>query len=255
MPAGSHERCSIAPASLDTAKAVLRAVVPGSARRLVRERVADRRRDRAWPVLAAAVAELRAVAPADPPPALLDELRRGWGDPDSAPTGLMLAAIETFRPRTSDGVECGSGLSTIVMGVYAEALGRRWWALDQELGWAARVRSAASRLGLHAATVLDAPLRAYGDFEWYTIGTELPRSIDFVLCDGPPANLDGIRRRRYGLVPVLGDRFTEDVAILLDDAVRPGEQEVLELWRRAGFEWRGGEASRRFAVVTRAAAS
>ena len=107
-------------------------------------------RRRAWPRFAAAVAGLRAQAPADPSRALLDELRASWGDPDSAPAGLMLAAVRELRAAHGDGVECGSGLSTVVLGVYAEALDRRWWALDQHPPWAARVAGALDRLDLRA---------------------------------------------------------------------------------------------------------
>lgn len=226
--------------------------MPTGAKRFVHDRIASARRRRAWPRLAAASAELRAVAPADPPSRLLEELREGWGDPDSAPVGLMLAAIAGFRDGRLDGVECGSGLSTVVMGIYAEALGRHWWALDQDVGWMARVRDAVTRLGIDDVTVLDAPLTRYDGFEWYSVPDRLPRSIDFVLCDGPPANGEAIRLRRYGLVPVLADRFTPDVTILLDDASRPGEREVLAKWERCGFRWRAGEATREFAIVTRA---
>ena len=220
-------------------------------RRTDEARVRARRR-RAWPRFSAAVAELRARAPEEPPPALLDELRASWGDPDSAPAGLMLAAVRELRAARGDGVECGSGLSTVVLGVYAEALERRWWALDQHPPWAARVSAALNRLELDAARVLDAPLTAYDGYDWYRIPAELPAAIDFVLCDGPPADGEQIQLARYGLVPSLGDRFADDVTILLDDAARPGEQAVLELWRREGMRWRPGEAARQFAVVERA---
>jgi hypothetical protein len=210
------------------------------------------RRRRSWPRFAAAVAELRSIAPADPPPHLLEELRASWGDPDSAPAGLMLATLRAFRESDGDGVECGSGLSTVVLAVYAEALDRRWWALDQYPPWARRVRGTLRRLGLDAARVLDAPLTSYDGYSWYRVPAELPQRIDFVLCDGPPADGEQTGLARYGLVPTLGQRFTNGVTILLDDAARPGEQAVLELWEGAGLRSEPGEASRQFAVVTRA---
>jgi len=221
-------------------------------KRRLRDARARARRRRAWPRFSAAVAELRAQAPAEPSQALLAELRASWGDPDSAPTGLMIAAVRAFQAARGDGVECGSGLSTVVLGVYAEALDRRWWALDQHPPWAERVSDSLDRLGLGAARVLDAPLTAYDGYEWYRIPPELPAAIDFVLCDGPPADGERIQLARYGLVPTLGDRFSDDITILLDDAARPGEQAVLDLWRREGMRWTPGEASRQFAVVERA---
>jgi Methyltransferase domain len=221
-------------------------------KRRVRETREATRRRRTWPRFEAAVAELRRVAPADPSTALLDELRASWGDPDSAPVGLMLAAARAFRESEGDGVECGSGLSTVVLGTYAEALRRRWWALDQYPPWARRVSGALDRLGIAAASVLQAPLVPYDGYRWYRVPAELPKRIDFVLCDGPPADGEQVQLARYGLVPALGDRFTDGVTILLDDAARAGEQAVLGMWEREGMRWALGEASRQFAVVERA---
>ncbi len=223
-----------------------------AAKRRAGDMRARARRRRVWPRFAAAVAELRALAPAPPPEALLEELRASWGDPDSAPAGLLTAAVGELTAARHDGVECGSGLSTVVLGVYAEALGRRWWALDQYPPWAQRVREALDRLNLGAAQVLDAPLTAYDGYAWYRVPAQLPATIDFVLCDGPPADHERIQLARYGLVPTLGHRFADDVTILLDDASRPGERAVLDLWRRDGMRWEPGEASRQFARVTRA---
>ncbi len=220
-------------------------------RRRAREAVAALRRRRVRGRFATAVGQLRAVAPGDPSPALLAELRASWGDPDSAPVGLLLAALQRFRAAEGDGVECGSGLSTVVLGVYAEALGRRWWALEQHAAWECRVAATLERLDVSAARVLAAPLVPYDGYSWYRVPGALPERIDFVLCDGPPADGEQIRQARYGLVPALGDRFADDVTILLDDAARPGEQAVLAMWERAGMRWTLGEASRQFAVVTR----
>jgi hypothetical protein len=238
-------------AALTVPEALRHPALRSAKRRAVDMRSRARRR-RAWPRFAAAVAELRALAPAPPPEALLEELRASWGDPDSAPAGLLTATVRELTAARHDGVECGSGLSTVVLGVYAEALERRWWALDQHPPWAERVRWALDRLELRAAQVLDAPLTGYDGYDWYRVPAQLPATIDFVLCDGPPADQERIQLARYGLVPTLGHRFADDVTILLDDASRPGEQAVLDLWRRDGMRWEPGEASRQFAVVTRA---
>jgi len=212
---------------------------------------ADLRRRRARHRFAAALTALREIAPADPDPELLEELRAGWGDPDSAPAGLLAAAISHFRAASGEGVECGSGLSTVVLGVYAEALGRRWWALEHHPEWRARVADELARHGLRAARVLEAPLVDHGGHRWYAVPDELPERIELVLCDGPPADRPGLELARYGLLPVLGDRFGERVTVLLDDAGRPGEQSVLALWESAGLRWSSCSAERQFAIVTR----
>ena len=69
-------------------------------------------------------------------------------------------------------------------------------------------------------------------------------------CDGPPGKTLG---GRYGLLPVLGDRLPAGSVILLDDATRSGEAEVLRRWTtEARMEVSMREsAGGSFAVITR----
>ena len=53
------------------------------------------------------------------------------------------------------------------------------------------------------------------------------RRISLVICDGPPSSTRG---GRFGLVPVLRENLAPGFRILLDDARRPGEREVLRRW-------------------------
>jgi hypothetical protein len=55
----------------------------------------------------------------------------------------------------------------------------------------------------------------------------MPPAFQLVICDGPPGETPG---GRYGLWPVLGQRLAPGAVILLDDADRPGEEEVLRRW-------------------------
>lgn len=81
--------------------------------------------------------------------------------------------------------------------------------------------------GRHPRIAL-APPRSYGEFDWYDITRiDLPISIAAVVCDGPPSMTRG---GRYGLLPVLRSRLGGAV-ILLDDADRPGEADVLDRWQ------------------------
>ena len=56
--------------------------------------------------------------------------------------------------------------------------------------------------------------------------------IDLLLVDGPPAYAAGHGLARYPALPVLGDRLAPGATVVLDDAERPGEQEVLRRWER-----------------------
>jgi predicted O-methyltransferase YrrM len=127
-------------------------------------------------------------------------------------------------------VECGSGLSTVTI---ARALGAiqagHVHALEHHPGWAAATRRALADQDLsELASVLDAPLVD----GWYDPGAvdDLPRGIDLLLVDGPPAGEAGIEESRYPALPRLADRLAPDAAVVLDDAERPGERRVLERW-------------------------
>lgn len=73
-----------------------------------------------------------------------------------------------------------------------------------------------------------APLRRYGEFDWYPVeGTPIPDSIGFVVCDGPPGATVG---GRYGLGPLLGSRLSPGAIILLDDTQRPEERAIVTRW-------------------------
>src|SRR5262249_14205215 len=62
--------------------------------------------------------------------------------------------------------------------------------------------------------------------------------IDLLLVDGPPAYAAGHGLARYPALPVLGGRLAPGATVILDDAERPGEQEVLRRWEReTGLEF------------------
>jgi hypothetical protein len=76
---------------------------------------------------------------------------------------------------------------------------------------------------------LSSPLRDYGDFSWYDPPSQnLPDQFRLVVCDGPPGQTKG---GRYGLLPVFGPRLREGTVIVLDDADRPAEVELVNRWK------------------------
>jgi predicted O-methyltransferase YrrM len=74
-------------------------------------------------------------------------------------------------------------------------------------------------------------------WKWYsadTVTAHLPDVIDMVFVDGPPSAVQ--RLSRYPALPVLLPRLRSGSMVLLDDAHRPDEQEILRLWQEAGPE-------------------
>jgi hypothetical protein len=159
----------------------------------------------------------------------IERLVRCWRNEAWSADAALLAALMTWLPQSTGPIlECGSGLSTLVLATAAALANRGLWALEHDAGWAAKVsRELPAHLRSHA-TVLLAPLRDYGTYEWYSPDpAALPASIGFVLCDGPPGHTRG---GRYGLVPELGNRLRSGCIVLLDDTQRAQERAIVRRW-------------------------
>jgi Methyltransferase domain len=160
-------------------------------------------------------------------------LRATWGNRLGAAAADYLTAVarsvRTVRPRHV--LECGSGLTTLLLGALAPPSGYRVLSLEDDEVWMARVRQEVTRLGLESVQVVHTPLTPEADgYSWYStdaVRDRLPARFDLVVCDGPLGTTTG---GRFGLLPVLHERL-DGAFILLDDASRPGEQDVLDRWK------------------------
>ena len=162
----------------------------------------------------------------------------GWSiEPDALE--LVLAEVSAGRERI---VECGSGLSTIVIARLLRERGRgTLHALEHDPAWIELTseRIAAEGLEGHArvvaAPLADNPLAPPG-CRWYARGAlaELPDGgVDLLFVDGPPASPErAFERSRYPALPLLADRLARGARVLLDDAERAGERWVVERWER-----------------------
>jgi hypothetical protein len=102
------------------------------------------------------------------------------------------------------------------------------------------VRGQLDRDGLgDVATVIEAELvphpASLDGAPWYAERAlaELPGDgIELLLVDGPPGYGEGMARSRYPALPALGPRLAPGALVVLDDADRPGEGEILDRWER-----------------------
>ena len=160
---------------------------------------------------------------------VLKKLRLGW---DNQGWDAKLDYFEEIARRavTTKGpiLECGSGLSTLVMGYLAGKRDVEVWSLEHNSDWHRRVSNVMKRYRVPGLKLCLAPLRDYGEFNWYDppLAT-MPEKFSLVICDGPPDLAHG---GRYGLLPVLGGRIESGSVILFDDAREPGQPEVLQRW-------------------------
>ncbi len=222
----------------------LKRLVPGQLKRAAKEALLDRKFRNA----------MRRVAGlpvgAVPPRELLHDLLRGWGNEGFAAQSDYLEEVSRQAARTNGPVlECGSGLTTIILGLLAGRRGIQTWSLEHFPEWQARVTSVLERFGIPNVRICSAPLRSYGEFAWYDPPVaELPKEFQLVICDGPPGSTAG---GRYGLLPVMGERLPVRTVILLDDATRPGELECLRRWTKEANLKVSSPPENKFAVITR----
>jgi hypothetical protein len=167
-----------------------------------------------------------ALAPGN---SVLAELISAWGNPGwSAQQEYLRMCITQALRCDGPSLECGSGLSTLLLGVVAQRRGHAHWALEHQREWSVRVRRDLARYGLSAVRLHTAALKSYDGFDWYDPPlADMPAQFSLVVCDGPPSGTPG---GRYGLVPVMREHLRPGCVILLDDAWREDERAVARRW-------------------------
>ena len=183
---------------------------------------------------------------------LLSELMEGWGNEGFAANLEYLEAVAEHSLSTRGAVlECGSGATTILMGILCGRRNIDVWSLEHYPEWRDRVSGTLQRNGISGVHVCSSPLVEYSEFVWYDPPlADMPNEFTLVICDGPPGTT---KSGRYGLLPVIRVRLPVGATILLDDSNRPGEAELIQRWKReAGFESKlVSSEGREFAVMQR----
>ncbi len=160
---------------------------------------------------------------------LLKKLRLGW---DNQGWDAKLDYFEEIAKRAvaTEGpiLECGSGLTTLVLGYLAGRRKVETWSLEHNADWHRRVSNALERHHVPGVNLCFSPLRDYERFNWYDPPlAKMPAKFSLVICDGPPDLAHG---GRYGLLPILSNRLEPGAVVLFDDAREPGQPEVLRRW-------------------------
>ena len=156
-----------------------------------------------------------------------------WGNTAwAAGKSYLQAALHLVDATEGPVLECGSGLSTLLVGAALAHQNRRLVSLEHDRAWYLRLCVVIERYRLTNIDLRFAPLRDFGTYAWYD-PEALPAGMSFqlVLCDGPPGKTAG---GRYGLVPLLGERLARNAVILLDDFQRSEDRRVALRW---AAEW------------------
>lgn len=202
----------------------LRRFIPASVKTILKDQFRLRQ-------LTCTVRTISAFPDRVPDATLLQALIRGWGNEGySATTSYLQEMSERALATEGTVLECGSGVSTILLNLLCAPRKMRVISLEHFPDWQAHVQRTLKRFDLNPAAVTLAPLRNYGEYTWYDAPIrDMPKNISLVICDGPPGDTPG---GRYGLLPRCIHHLTKDAIILLDDADRPKELEALERWKR-----------------------
>lgn len=158
----------------------------------------------------------------------------GWA---LKPTTLTALLSEISRDDHCDTiVECGSGASTVWMGLMCKHRGQgHVFALENDPKYAALSRDYIRDNDLDDwVTVIDAPLEKVTvegeERTWYaeSAWASLDR-IDLLLVDGPPGTVE--EQIRYSALPLLMSRLNDQALIVLDDTDRSEEKHIMDKWQ------------------------
>jgi hypothetical protein len=170
-------------------------------------------------------------------------LRAAWGNTDwSADLGALEDVVTRALDSPGPFLECGAGVSTLVLGVIAKRNGTVVWSLEQDAAWARTMRRRLAIAGLRNVRLIHAPLAIADDGVWYQFDdAAMPRGFPLVFCDGPavwksrwPEAVYLAWRSR--LVPELRRRSIAFGTIVLDDAQDARCGALMDAWRGEGLD-------------------
>ena len=134
-------------------------------------------------------------------------------------------------------LEASSGVSTLIASYCLKQLGEGTViSLEEENKYAEVSNKALIKHGLKdIATVIHAPLEEIEiegkKWTWYAL-TKIKgiKPIDMLIIDGPAQYGRVDKMIRYPALPLLFDSLSDDAIIILDDADRKDEKDIVELW-------------------------
>lgn len=157
---------------------------------------------------------------------------RGWA---ASPDFLLLVARHAIVARPQVIVECGSGVSTIVLAQCCKNNGvGHVFSIDHNIEYASQTDAELRRRGLDPfVTIVKAPLGTCDlngkSWMWYQL-SYIPEwtEIDMLIIDGPPIPIEPMIR--YPAGPILLTRLAAQGRAFLDDGDRADERAISNRW-------------------------
>jgi hypothetical protein len=185
-------------------------------------------------------------------PQILDELIYSWANLFAPSTDFLLDLVKYSSQAKYPILDCGSGLSTIIAGLITKRHGNTVWSLESSKRWYGRVKHYLEKYQIDSVKLLYCPLINYSDYLWYDVPVDkLPERFSLVSCDGPSHYLGNRDARRYGLFPLMKEKFAPGCTILFDNADLKQEQEGLYYWiDELNGEYEKGGTEKQFLHIT-----
>lgn len=161
----------------------------------------------------------------------LPSMTKWAAKPDLA--AVVLEYIQYLKPEIV--VEAGSGVTSVVSCYTLEKNGSgKLTSLDHDEFYGSKTNHQLAKHGLQdIGKVHYAPLTEHSiegeSWLWYdTSMVDANQKIDMLVVDGPPVKTQG--NARYPALPLFYESMSEKAVVVLDDAGRDSESEVVQMW-------------------------
>jgi hypothetical protein len=174
----------------------------------------------------------RALDPKRPAPDadLIDQLITGWGDPTQSPEDPFLwESIDAVSRSRGPVLTLGTGVLTLILGIFAQRGSKQLWALDHNRQWAGRIRAELREHGITAAHLITAPLAIGRNHIWYRIdAARLPANFAVALCDADAVSPTG----HVGMLLHLERNLDQRAVILARNLKRQSDARQMFAWAK-----------------------
>ena len=152
----------------------------------------------------------------------------------AAPDFLKIISDYCLERKPEIIVECSSGTSSLVLSQCCKLNNHgHVYSLEngEEFVEATRRYVTEYQLGDYN-DVIYSPLKECNlngeHYQWYDLKSFPEVKIDMLVVDGPPGFIQ--KKSRYPALPLLHDSLNQNCIVLLDDAARDDEKEIVNLW-------------------------
>lgn len=149
---------------------------------------------------------------------------------------LAVAIYEILKTeKPANIVELGSGISSLICAYAIESNGKgELYSLDHDSEYGQKTKRMLAAHGIdQRVTISYAPLKSQEingeNYMWYDCSDALyPESIDLLIVDGPPYETQ--KKARYPALPYFLPRLSDTATIVVHDAFRDDESEIVAEW-------------------------